>query len=711
VRIWASVVGAAALVFPAASPAAVQIRTTSTRADLVTGGDVLVRVTGTRGVRPRIRGVKLHRAGRGYEGLVTGLRIGRNRLVVRAGRRGARLTVTNHPSSGPVIAGPQTQPWVCRTEDNGLGPPLDPKTCAVKPKVTYVYRSSSPSGHGYDAYDPANPPADVATTKTDDGRTVPYVVRVETGVMDRAIYAVASLMDPAGWTGKVLWPFGGDCKPFHAQDPPVDPLGGLRLDQPGDSTLDLGVDLVAGSIYGNGNATAALARGWVVADSANTKYGSQCNSVVGAESILMLKEHIRETLGPIRYTVGAGSSGGSMQQHQIASAYPGLLDGIQPMASFPDIWSTLVEAEDCHLLNHYFASPAGLALNQTQQDAVTGSFVGGGCRLQFDGPHGLGTPDVGNYAGMWLDPANAPGCGLDKALVFPATGVRCTLPDYMASIFGRRADGKANRPYDNVGVQYGLRALQSGRLTPEQFTDLNEHVGGLSIDWAFAEARSVADRPALRAAYRGGLMTHGRALAEIPVVDIRGTDNVEIHADFHSYVLRERLDRANGGHGNQVIWTGARPLVGDPAAFTGAFTLVGRWLDRIKADHSRRSKARKVLANRPGDAVDACWVEGNKITDTSSCQTLFPYYGDPRIAAGGPMTDDLLKCRLRPLDRDEYPAELTDDQFARLQKAFPGGVCDAGRPGVLQRAPLRWPTFAAGPGGRPLGPAPRSRAL
>ena len=160
-----------------------------------------------------------------------------------------------------MIAGPQTQPWVCRTEDNGLGPPLDPKTCAVEPKITYVYKSTSQSAHGYDAYDPANPPADVATTRTDDGRTVPFVVRVETGVMDRAIYSVASLMDPAGWTGKLLWPFGGDCKPFHAQDPPVDPLGGLRLDQPGDGTFDLGVDLVAGSIYGNGNATAALARG------------------------------------------------------------------------------------------------------------------------------------------------------------------------------------------------------------------------------------------------------------------------------------------------------------------------------------------------------------------------------------------------------------------------------------------------------------------
>ena len=62
---------------------------------------------------------------------------------------------------------------------------------------------------------------------TDAGRAVPYVVRVETGVMDRGAYAIATLVD--GWTGKLLWPFGGDCRPWHAQDSPVDPLGGLAV--------------------------------------------------------------------------------------------------------------------------------------------------------------------------------------------------------------------------------------------------------------------------------------------------------------------------------------------------------------------------------------------------------------------------------------------------------------------------------------------------
>jgi hypothetical protein len=495
------------------------------------------------------------------------------------------------------------------------------------------------------------------------------------------------------------------------QDTPVDPLGIYPLDPDTGGAFDVGVDEGLGSIFGNGNATTALAKGFMVADSALNKLGSQCNSVVSAEAISMLKEHIAETYGPIRYTIGAGSSGGSMQQHQIAAEYPGLLDGIQPMGSFPDIWETVQEAEDCHLLDHYFdtVSPH-LWAAVLQRDAVMGDLVQGGCRAQWDGPR-LGTPAVGSYAATWMDPANAAGCGLPSDQVYPH-GVRCTLTDYMVSVFGRRAsDGFANRPYDNVGVQYGLEALRSGKIAPEQFVDLNEKVGGLDIDWGFQPARSAADPAALDVAYRGGLVTHGRELARVPIVDIRGQDDVEIHADFHTWAMRARLDRANGGHDSQVVFLGARPLVGDPTAFNEAFALVDRWLARIEADRSRRPLEVKVRVDKPADAVDTCWIEGRRVTDWSVCRAAYPYFGDPRIAAGGPLADDVLKCRLRPLVRADHPVAFTDDQWSRLARTFPFGVCDYTRPGVGQRPPVAWMSFADGPGGRPLGPPPRSRPL
>ena len=717
------------------------LRVLSNRADLISGGDALVQILLPRGIVPsRVRvdaggrdvttDFALRPDGR-FEGLVTGLPVGPVSLTARIrGGRAARLRLVNHPIGGPVIAGPQTQPWVCVTAENGLGRPRDAQ-CDVPVQYRFAYHSTNPALLGLQNYDPVHPPANVAMTTTDQGRRVPFVVRVETGVMDRGIYTVAVLADPSktwapwapqkAWNQKLDWMFGGDCKPWHRQDLAVDPLGTIYGIPPLDPTvtdltsLQLGLDQSGGSVLGNGNAIVALGKGFAVANSSLNKLGSSCSSVTSAEAMIMLKEHIAEAYGPIRYTIGSGSSGGSMQQQQIASEYPGLLDGIQPMASFPDIWELAQEAEDCHLLNTYFDSvaPATWALI-TQQDAVEGALVSLGCRLQLDGPK-LGTPDIGSYAATFADPTFAGGCGLPAAQVYdPAKnpkGVRCTLQDYMASVFGRRPDGFANRPFDNVGVEYGLRALQSGQITAAQFVDLNERIGGLDIDWHHTAQRSVADPAALTAAYRGGLVTNGRELAKVPMIDIRGADNFEIHSDFHSYAMRARLDAANGNHDNQVIFEGVQPLVGDPESFRQSFTLMDRWLANVESDTSQRSLAAKVRADRPAKATDSCWIEGRQVSDQSLCHTVFPYYGDPRIAAGGPLADDVLKCRLKPLEQQADGISFDDVQFARLRKVFEDGVCDYSEPGVGQVAPQPWTTFADGPIGRPLGTAPRSHAL
>ena len=96
------------------------------------------------------------------------------------------------------------------------------------------------------------------------------------------------------------------------------------------------------------------------------------------------------------------------------------------------------------------------------------------------------------------------------------------------------------------------------------------------------------------------------------------------------------------------------------------------------------------------------------MTDQNLCRQLLPDYSNPRIVAGAPFSNDVLKCRLRPLDRGAYGVSFSDTEWERLQKAFPGGVCDYRRPGVGQRRSRPWITFAGGPGGRPLGAAPRS---
>ena len=54
----------------------------------------------------------------------------------------------------------------------------------------------------FQTYDPANPPPPqaIAQTTTDQGITVPFIVRLETGSSNRAQYQIAVLFDPKqGW--------------------------------------------------------------------------------------------------------------------------------------------------------------------------------------------------------------------------------------------------------------------------------------------------------------------------------------------------------------------------------------------------------------------------------------------------------------------------------------------------------------------------------
>ena len=61
------------------------------------------------------------------------------------------------------------------------------------------------------SYDPSNPPPSqaIATTTTDNGTTVPYIVRVETGYLDRDQYSIAMLWQPgqpwAPWAPQPQW--------------------------------------------------------------------------------------------------------------------------------------------------------------------------------------------------------------------------------------------------------------------------------------------------------------------------------------------------------------------------------------------------------------------------------------------------------------------------------------------------------------------------
>ena len=116
-----------------------------------------------------------------------------------------------------------------------------------------------------------------------------------------------------------------------------------------------------------------LRQGYAVASSSLNVYGNNCNDVLAAETMMMVKERFIEAYGVPRHTIGWGCSGGSYQNHQIADNYPGLLDGIIPGCSFPDVgFGTVPMITDARLLDHYFQEKATVDYSLEEQRAVAG---------------------------------------------------------------------------------------------------------------------------------------------------------------------------------------------------------------------------------------------------------------------------------------------------------------------------------------------------
>jgi hypothetical protein len=693
-----AVLFAAAIVFLAGGPAAqadpgahkVEIRTLSTRPDMVSGGDVLVQVDVPSNIRPTHVRVTLNgrdvtdafRPGQvsgALVGLVEGLSLGRNTLVVKATGRGrggataAKLELVNHPITGPIFSGPHQQPFICETEVFGLGPALD-KHCSVHTQVEYLYRSTET-----DAFEPLDPdgprPGDLAQTTTTEGHTVDYTVRLETGTINRAVYQIAFLHQPGtplpdpwtttpGWNGRLGYTFGGGLRAGYHQGRWI--TGGSS-GQPG-----------AGILVEELTAGRALAAGFAMASSTLNVNNTSGNDVISAETAMMVKERFIEQFGVPKHTIGLGTSGGAMQQHLIAYNYPGVLNGIMPGRSFPDQWTFLMPYLDCALIDQAFNTSEETWTTE-QKAQVAGHRTYQYCTRNFPNWR------TRIHATNGCDPS------IPAALIFnPDTnpnGTRCTVQDNQVNIFGTDpATGYARRFLDNVGIQYGLDAFNSGAITFEQFAELNERVGGFDINGNIVPNRMVGDPIALATAYRTGRVNSGAGLDTVPIIDFRHylDDLGDVHDAARSLIMRARLIASNGHANNQVIIT-----ISDERDFAAEYyervLLMDRWLTGIDNDTSGSSAADKVVRNKPAELVDACYTAADeKITDPAACNQLYPLSENPRLAAGEPLTDDVLKCRLKPVDRWGYVQALTEEQFERLKAIFPEGVCDYSRRGAGQ---------------------------
>ena len=686
-----------------AADGAYELQVLSGRPDMVTGGDVLVAVRAAQDadlsdLRVTLDGADVTAAFRpapagGLVGLVEGLpRESELALATADGAPLGAVSLVNHPIEGPVFSGPHEQPFVCETEafempsGGTLGAALD-ANCSIARRIDYVYRSAD--GELKPLADPSARPADAASTTTLTGATVPYIVRIETGAINRAIYQIALLHDPSaadpgpwtpspGWNGRLVYTFGGGCV-----------NGWFRQ---GNRTGGVTDDVMLG-------------QGYAVASSSLNVYANNCNDLLAAETMMMVKERFVEGYGAPRYTIGWGCSGGSYQNHQIADNYPGLLDGIIPGCSFPDVgFGTIPMITDARLLNHYFQNGGAGQFTEEEQAAVAGFLV-------------LETmPRVSINAGRITVGEFCPDALPEAARYHPTDnpgGARCDVYEHYVNVYGRDAEsGFARRPLDNVGVQYGLQALNDGAITTAQFLDLNAGIGGYDGDGHFRPERTVGDPDALRLAYETGRLTNGGGgLAATPIIDYRAySDDRElgdVHTRYHSFSMRERLQKANGRTDNHImlveddrhgLYSSASPVL------AGALRQMDRWLENLAADTSDDPPADKVARAKPADLTDACWtrddepvrIEETQVRGSGRCEELYPSPPSPREVAGAPLTSDVPKCRLKPIDPGDYGVELTSDEMDRLRGIFPDGVCDWSQPGVGQTGLSgTWLTFGS----------------
>ncbi len=275
-----------------------------------------------------------------------------------------------------------------------------------------------------------------------------------------------------------------------------------------------------------------------------------------------------------------------------------------------------------------------------------------------------------------------------------------------------------------VGVQYGLEALANGDISAEEFIDLNRNIGGLDVDGNFVPERHVMDEKTEAVTYRiGGVIGRG-ALAETPVMDLAPYLDLipvaNIHEAVRPFIVRARIEQQTGQHETQSIWRG---VVTQP----DAYPVMEQWLIALRearpapgGDHIQ-----SVMATKPADAQDSCVVgtvggrievadgiqaplgiftiplaPGSPAPDADvplripvpedfgpsgregvgPCTAALPVTRTPRMVAGMPLSDDIIKCQLKAINAADYGGALSAAQLAELDEIFPGGVCDYSKP-------------------------------
>lgn len=749
-----------------------QLRVLSSPAQYVSGGDARIEIAAAPGVQDklelRLNGRRinpvLQAKGARLEGVVEGLSDGFNLLEVRQrnGQQRDSLALINHPITGPMFSGPQQHPFICTTNQLGTEPLIDTasppgyrvrdaagttigysRNCSVNMVISYLYRSTRNAWVPLPA--DGSRPADISTITLPDGRSVDFVIRRETGSINRFLYSFAMLAprgenaaqpDLSLWNRKLLYWFQGGVAIGHTQ----------------------------GTVHSGSLNPDILRLGYAIAHSSGNNTGTHYNLNVAGETAMMTKERFVERYGVPKYTVGLGGSGGAIAQYVIAQNHPGVLDALLPVQSYPDMVTQTIHVGDCELLEHYM--DATDRINAKWRVTKNRSWLAG-----FNAEEGFARVNDAlaplktalGYSTAVGSTECVPGWrGLTPLAMNPLYGqapnqqfyepqsdiaaIRWTHYDDLRNVYGVDSTGAARPTWDNVGVQYGLQALKDGNITPAEFLHLNFHVGGwkhpsqmvqetfpffgttaaeinkaLTIPGYFdpwssknmnlspgagqPAPRTRGDFFAMRAAYTSGHVFRGKL--DVPALDHRQymERELDMHNSHQSFAARQRVIDEMGDSDNMVIWfTDTRPGVAKASQSLEALQVMDEWMTNILANPHK-----SIAKNKPARAVDSCFdVNGqlmfsgkgvwNGILDrkpAGACTTEFPLYRTPRIVAGAPIEGGIYRCALISVhqavaERLHGSWRPTADEVKQLQQIFPEGVCDYSRPDQARPRWLDW---------------------
>lgn len=587
---------------------------------------------------------------------------------------GDPLHIVVHDPDEPLFAGPRAPILACSTAAYGLAA-SSPPDCRADMELHWDALLTDGSRTTLPSRDSALPDN---VQRLEGG--VPALVRVETAVINRGV-ATIQVLDPkrsadpydaTDWNRRVVYEFGGGCGAGYTQ----------------------GTDLMGGV------SSELLLDGYLVARNTMTTFQTTCNDVISAETALRMREHITTVYGVPDFVIGSGGSGGAIQQYLITQNYPGILDAVGASLPFPDAVSIAGGVLDCTLLNRFTARDPQ-RWDEAKRVAVYGHLTTGTCGFW----ERTFAQNIDPHAACFLNLTGAAAGGLDGVKAGTGTigpddaydaasnprGVRCTLQDSAVNIFGRDpTTGFAPRPTDNVGVQYGLGALNSEAISVDEFLDLNEGIGGFDIDGQWQPERMQASAAVVRRAYETGRVIDGSGdLRSIPVVTVNVyTDPTgDIHDRFRAFSVRERLSVDGVVPDSAPLWTVEIPR-GDGLIQTLAGAVdVGPRLVRVLDEWLTTSQ-------RPSDAGDQCVVDGTTISgddiynEPGPCRDRFPVKGDPRTVSGQGIRNDIIKCATKPVEEARgdgtYDVSFTAEQATRLAAVFADGVCDYSQPGVGQ---------------------------